>query len=94
MDMRASTGTALARIVKVFGAARPHHIRGKWTCTTCQTLVQAPVAPHIIDKGLPTAGLLAQVQMAKYADHLPLYRQRYLRAPARSTLGQCVALQN
>ena len=27
----------------------------------CQTLVQAPVAPHIIDKGLPAAGLLAQV---------------------------------
>ena len=52
------------------------------------------VAPHIIDKGLPTAGLLAQVQMAKYADHLPIARTRYLRAPARSTLGQCVALQN
>ncbi|WP_432431555.1 IS66 family transposase, partial [Klebsiella pneumoniae] len=24
---------------------------------------------------IPTAGLLAQVLVAKYADHLPLYRQ-------------------
>ena len=32
------------------------HVRGKWVCTHCETLVQAPVAPHIIDKGIPTAG--------------------------------------
>jgi transposase len=51
------------------------HVRGKWVCKQCETLVQAPVAPHIIDKGIPTAGLLAHVLVAKYADHLPLYRQ-------------------
>lgn len=51
------------------------HVRGKWVCRQCETLVQAPVAPHIIDKGIPTAGLLAHVLVAKYADHLPLYRQ-------------------
>jgi hypothetical protein len=45
------------------------HIRGKWVCKCCETLTQAPVAPHIIDKGLPTAGLLAQVLVAKYLDH-------------------------
>lgn len=33
------------------------------------------VAPHIIDKGIPSAGLLAHVLVAKYADHQPLYRQ-------------------
>jgi transposase len=27
-----------------------------------------------IDKSLPTAGLLARVMMARFADHLPLYR--------------------
>jgi hypothetical protein len=32
-------------------------------------------AAHVIDKGIPTTGLLAQVLVAKYADHLPLYRQ-------------------
>jgi hypothetical protein len=28
------------------------HVRGKWVCARCETLVQAPVAPHIIDKGM------------------------------------------
>jgi transposase len=74
------------------------HIRGKWACTKCQTLVQAPVPAHIIDKGIPTTGLLAQVLVAKYQDHLPLYRQEHIFGRAglaipRSTLaswvGQC-----
>jgi hypothetical protein len=30
---------------------------------------------HPIEKGMATAGLLAQVLVAKYKDHLPLYRQ-------------------
>jgi len=51
------------------------HIRGKWVCEQCETLVQAPVPPQVIDKGIPTAGLVAQVMVAKYADHQPLYRQ-------------------
>ena len=71
------------------------HIRGKWVCTRCETLVQAPVAPHIIDKGIPTTGLLAQVLVAKFLDHLPLYRQEAIferagLAIARSTLAQWV----
>ena len=71
------------------------HVRGKWVCSHCQTLVQAPVAAHIIDKGIPTAGLLAQVLVAKYLDHLPLYRQEHIferagMAIARSTLAQWV----
>ena len=71
------------------------HIRGKWACAQCQTLIQAPVPAQIIDKGIPTAGLLAQVLVAKYADHLPLYRQEGIFARAglgvpRSTLGAWV----
>ncbi|QHE76140.1 IS66 family transposase [Hydrogenophaga sp. PBL-H3] len=71
------------------------HIRGKWACAQCQTLVQVPVAPHVIDKGIPTTGLLAQVLVAKYADHLPLYRQEAIFGRAglaipRSTLAQWV----
>ena len=71
------------------------HVRGKWVCTHCETLVQAPVAPHIIDKGIPTTGLLAQVLVAKFLDHLPLYRQEHIferagLAIARSTLAQWV----
>jgi len=71
------------------------HIRGKWVCGQCETLIQAPVAAHIIDKGLPTAGLLAQVLVAKFLDHLPLYRQEHIferagLAISRSTLAQWV----
>ena len=71
------------------------HIRGKWVCAKCETLIQAPVPAHVIDKGIPTAGLLAQVLVAKYADHLPLYRQEGIFARAglaiaRSTLAQWV----
>jgi transposase len=71
------------------------HVRGKWACRCCQTLVQAPVPAHVIDKGIPTASLLAQVLVAKFLDHLPLYRQEAIfeRAGhliARSTLAQWV----
>ncbi|MFV0283420.1 MAG: IS66 family transposase [Castellaniella sp.] len=73
------------------------HIRGKWVCAQCETLTQAPVPPQIIDKGIPTAGLLAQVLVAKYADHLPLYRQEGIFARAGvalpgSTLGDWVGV--
>jgi transposase len=50
------------------------HIRGKWVCDHCETLTQAPVPAQVIDKGLPTAGMLAHVAVSKFADHLPLYR--------------------
>ncbi|WP_343928808.1 IS66 family transposase zinc-finger binding domain-containing protein, partial [Pigmentiphaga daeguensis] len=42
------------------------HIRGKWVCEHCETLTQAPVPAQVIDKGIPTAGLLAQVLVAKF----------------------------
>ncbi|WP_434570321.1 IS66 family transposase [Pseudomonas sp. Z3-6] len=71
------------------------HVRGKWACRQCETLIQAPVPAQVIDKGIPTAGLLAHVMVAKFADHLPLYRQEKIfgRAGlpiARSTLAQWV----
>lgn len=73
------------------------HIRGKWACLKCETLIQAPVPAQIIDKGIPTAGLLAQVLVAKYSDHLPLYRQERIFGRAgveipRSTLAQWVGI--
>lgn len=73
------------------------HIRGKWVCGQCETITQAPVPAQVIDKGIPTAGLLAQVLVAKYADHLPLYRQEGIFARAglalpRSTLGDWVGV--
>ncbi|WP_339464998.1 IS66 family transposase [Pseudomonas sp. EA_65y_Pfl2_P74] len=71
------------------------HVCGKWACRECETLIQAPVPAQVIDKGIPTAGLLAHVMVAKFADHLPLYRQEKIfgragLAIARSTLAQWV----
>jgi transposase len=71
------------------------HVRGKWVCRRCARLIQAPVPAQIIDKGIPTAGLLAQVLVAKYLDHAPLYRQEAIFERAglalpRSTLAQWV----
>ncbi|WP_370818091.1 IS66 family transposase zinc-finger binding domain-containing protein, partial [Caballeronia glathei] len=45
------------------------HVRGKWVCARCETLTQAPVPAHVIDKGIPTAGLLAHVLVSKHGDH-------------------------
>ena len=79
------------------------HIRGKWVCQTCETLIQAPLPPQVIDKGIPTSGLLTQVLIGKYLDHLPLYRQERIferagvaipRATLAQWVGQCgVTLQ-
>lgn len=71
------------------------HVRGKWACRQCETLIQAPVPAQVIDKGIPTAGLLAHVMVAKFSDHLPLYRQEKIFGRAglaipRSTLAQWV----
>ncbi|WP_029922793.1 IS66 family transposase [Nevskia soli] len=73
------------------------HIRGKWVCTQCETLIQAPVASEIIDKGIPTSGLLAHLLVAKFSDHLPLYRQSTIFGRAglaipRSTLASWVGV--
>jgi transposase len=51
------------------------HVRPKYACKHCQehvTIAGKPAQP--IDKGLPGPGLLAQVIVSKYGDHLPLYR--------------------
>jgi transposase len=39
-------------------------------------VIQAPAPPHIIESGIPTEALLAQIAVAKYADGLPLGRKR------------------
>jgi len=50
--------------------------RPKYACRACQGEVAQAAAPErLIENGLPTEALVAQVLVAKYADHLPLYRQ-------------------
>jgi transposase len=68
------------------------HVRGKWVCRGCERLIQEPMPAQIIDKGIPTAGLLAHVLVSKYADHQPHYRlegilERAEVSVPRSSLG-------
>jgi transposase len=51
------------------------HVRPKLSCGACARIVQASAPSRPIERGLPSAALLAQVVAAKYADHCPLYRQ-------------------
>ena len=50
--------------------------RPKYACRACEdVVVQAPAPARLIEGGLPTEATVAHVLVAKYADHLPLYRQ-------------------
>jgi transposase len=50
--------------------------RPKLACRSCSgTVVQEPAPARLIEGGLPTEALVAHVLVARYADHLPLYRQ-------------------
>ena len=68
------------------------HVRGKWACAKCQTLTQAPVPACVIDKGLATAGVMADMVVARYIDHKPLYRQdaNTPRPPSQQCDFRCV----
>ena len=49
-------------------------IRPKYAYKEPGSILQAPAPEHIVEAGLPTEALLAQVAVSKYADGLPLYR--------------------
>jgi len=77
------------------------HVRPKLACAACDRIVQAAAPSRPIARGMAGPGLLAHVLVAKYCDHLPLYRQSGMYAREgveleRSTLagwvGQCSAL--
>jgi len=51
------------------------HVRPKFSCSQCETVVEAPAPSRPIARGLAGPGLLAHVLVSKYADHCPLYRQ-------------------
>lgn len=55
--------------------------RPKYACRTCEEgVVQAAAPARLIEGGLPTEAAVAHVVVAKYADHLPLYRQAQIYA--------------
>lgn len=49
--------------------------RPKYAFKGWEGVIQALAPAHIIESGLPTEALLAQIAVSKYADGLPLYRQ-------------------
>jgi transposase len=71
-------------------------IRPRYACPKGRAGVsQAPAPAHLIEGGLPTEALLAQVIVSKYSEHLPLYRQAQVLARhgvmiERSTLADWV----
>ena len=55
--------------------------RPKLACRACPgTVVQEPASPRLIEGGLPTEALVAQVVVSRFADHQPLYRQAQMMA--------------
>src|SRR5436305_156318 len=72
-------------------------VRPKLACTCGQAGVSiAPLPPTLIEQGCADSSLVAQVILAKFVDHLPLYRQQQIFARLgvhfpKSTLGDWVA---
>jgi transposase len=57
------------------------HVREKFSCRDCETIVQAPAPFHVIPRGWAGPGLLAMILFEKFGQHQPLNRQaeRYAR---------------
>ena len=71
------------------------HVRPKYACVACDVIIQAPAPALPTPRGRAAPGLMAHVLVAKYADHLPLYRQSAIYAREdvgldRSTLADWV----
>lgn len=73
------------------------HVRPKYSCGSCQSVVQANAPSRPIERSYAGPGLLAHVIVSKYCDHLPLYRQSQIYARAgleldRATMAEWVGL--
>ena len=51
------------------------HARPKMSCRDCEKITQQPMPSLPIVRGMPGAGLLAHIMVARFDDHLPYYRQ-------------------
>ncbi|MBZ5636581.1 MAG: IS66 family transposase [Acidobacteriia bacterium] len=49
--------------------------REKRSCGKCAAIQMPPLAPRIVEKGLASDRVIIETVVAKYCDHLPLYRQ-------------------
>jgi len=51
------------------------HVRPAYSCRACEAMMQASMPALPIPRGQAGPGLLAHIAIAKYCDHVPLYRQ-------------------
>jgi transposase len=58
------------------------HVRPACSCRKCETMMQAPMPELPIPRGMVDASFLAHMIVAKFCDHLPLYRQAEIDARA------------
>jgi len=55
------------------------HVRPKYACKLCQENVKIATMPNLLlPKSIATPELVAYTIVAKYCDHIPLYRQSYI----------------
>jgi transposase len=71
------------------------HVQPRHLCLTCDAVVTTAMPSLPIERGKPGPGLVAHVLVAKFCDHLPLYRQSEIYARegveiARSTLADWI----
>ena len=89
----------LARVTAMFKVIRT--IRRKRVCANCGHIEQRPMPGLPIERSIAHPSLLAEILVAKYANHTPLYRQseiaardgvRLDRATMARWVGQCEEL--
>jgi len=69
--------------------ARNRDQAAEYACRSCEKtgadtvagVIQAPAPARLIEGGLPTEAMVADVVVSKHADHLPLYRQSQIPCP-------------
>lgn len=66
------------------------HIRPAFSCRRCESMVQLPMPSLPVERGRPSAGLLAHILVSKYCDHTPLYRQASIYAREGIDLDRAV----
>jgi len=89
----------LERIPESFKVIR--YIRPRCVCTKCDNIVQAYAPSKVIDKGIAGPGLLADILVGKFCNHLPAYRLSQMygregidlsRSTISSWIGSCAKL--
>ena len=67
--------------------------RPKYAFKNQDGVIQAPAPAHIIEGGIPSEALLAQIAVSKYADGLPLYRQEAIYARDKVEIDRALMAQ-